>query len=59
MNKVKLTENRSIGKDEPPFIIAEIGNNHNGSLDTAFKLIKSAKDVGADAVKFQVKNVEK
>ena len=42
-----------------PFIIAEIGNNHNGSLDTAKKLIESAKEAGADAVKFQVKNIEK
>lgn len=59
MNKIKISENREIGENEPPFIIAEIGNNHNGSLDTAFKLIKSAKDAGADAVKFQVKNIEK
>ncbi len=35
------------------FIIAEIGNNHQGSLDHAFKLIDQAKECGADAVKFQ------
>lgn len=58
MNKIKLTENRSIGKDEPPFIIAEIGNNHNGQLDIAFDLIKKAKEIGVDAVKFQIKDVE-
>lgn len=37
-----------------PFIVAEIGNNHEGSIKNAIKLIKSAKEVGADAVKFQI-----
>jgi len=59
MNKIKISENRSIGENEPPFIIAEIGNNHNGSLNNALELIKTAKDIGVDAVKFQVKNIEK
>lgn len=59
MYKIKINENKSIGENEEPFIIAEIGNNHNGNLDTAKKLIKSAKECGADAVKFQVKNIEK
>ncbi len=35
------------------FIIAEIGINHNGSLDIAKKLIQQAKECGCDAVKFQ------
>lgn len=35
------------------FIIAEAGVNHNGSIDKALDMIKVAKDVGADAVKFQ------
>jgi len=59
MNKIKISENRSIGENEPPFIIAEIGNNHNGSLNNALELIKTANDIGVDAVKFQVKNIEK
>ena len=59
MYKIKINENKSIGENEEPFIIAEIGNNHNGNLDTAKKLIKTAKEYGADAVKFQVKNIEK
>ncbi len=36
-----------------PFIIAEIGNNHEGSFDTAKKLILKAAEAGVDAVKFQ------
>ena len=59
MNQVKFTENRSVGKDHPPFIIAEIGNNHNGDIKNALELIKIAKNIGVDAVKFQVKNIEK
>lgn len=41
------------------YIIAEIGINHNGSLDTALKMIKSAKEAGADCVKFQKRNPDK
>ena len=59
MNKIKLTEDRWIGENELPFIIAEIGNNHNGDLNLALKMIKIAKELGVDAVKFQVKNIEK
>jgi len=58
MNKIKITDNRDIGESEPPFIIAEIGNNHNGNIANAIELIKIAKDIGVDAVKFQVKNIE-
>lgn len=41
------------------FIIAEIGINHNGSLDLAKQLIDAAKDAGCDALKFQKRTVEK
>ncbi len=44
---------RIIGNDQPAFIIAEIGINHNGSLEIAKKLIDSAASSGCDAVKFQ------
>ncbi len=41
-----------------PYLIAEIGVNHNGSLDEAFLLIKSAAESGCDAVKFQHRSNE-
>ena len=40
-------------KKTKTFIIAEIGVNHNGSIDIAKKLIKIAKKIGADAIKLQ------
>lgn len=40
------------------FVIAEIGINHNGSLDIAKQLIDAAKDAGADAVKFQKRTID-
>ena len=41
------------------FIVAEIGNNHEGNYVVAKKLIYNAKLAGADAVKFQAYNVNK
>jgi len=43
---------------ERVFVIAEIGNNHNGSVDLAKKLVDAAMDAGADCVKFQLRNRE-
>lgn len=43
---------------EHPFIIAEIGINHNGSVEIARKLIDMAKECGADAVKFQKRTID-
>ena len=40
------------------FIIAEIGNNHNGSLDRALEMIDLAVEVGADCAKFQMRCLE-
>ena len=44
---------RQIGPDHPPFIIAELSANHNGSIDTALAIIDAAVGAGADAVKLQ------
>ncbi len=45
--------NREIKDFDVPYIIAELGSNHNGDMDLARKLIDSAKACGCDAVKFQ------
>lgn len=44
---------RAIDSDHAPYIIAEMSANHNGSLQTAFRLIDEAKRAGTDAVKIQ------
>jgi N-acetylneuraminate synthase len=50
---MKLTESREIQNFSKPYIIAEIGANHNGDMQLAKKLIVAAKEAGADCVKFQ------
>jgi sialic acid synthase SpsE len=44
---------RKIGSDHPPFVIAEIGINHEGSMEKAKKMIDDAAVAGAECVKFQ------
>jgi len=46
-------ENRPIGSNSPPYLIAEMSANHNGKIDTAFRIIEEAKLAGANAVKLQ------
>ena len=46
-------ENTIISKTSPIYTIAEIGVNHNGSINNAVKMIDLAKNAGFDAVKFQ------
>lgn len=58
MSFIKIGD-RSVGDGHPTYVIAEIGVNHNGILDYAFQLIDSAVRAGADAVKFQKRNLEK
>ncbi len=48
---------RTISHDSPTFIIAEIGINHNGDLQTAEKLIQAAAEAKVDAVKFQKRHL--
>lgn len=50
---------RRIGGNNPCFLIAEIGMNHNGDVELAKKLILAAKEAGADAAKFQIFIAEK
>lgn len=57
MKKIKIAD-RLIGEDEPCFIIAEAGVNHNGDVNLAKKLIDVARKAGADAVKFQTFKAE-
>ncbi|OPX54807.1 N-acetylneuraminate synthase [Oceanospirillum multiglobuliferum] len=45
--------NRRISAADTPYVIAELSANHNGSIETAFKIIEQAKLAGADAVKLQ------
>jgi N-acetylneuraminate synthase len=51
--------NRIIGTNQPPYFIADIASNHDGDSQRAFALIESAKEAGADAVKFQNFKAEK
>jgi len=49
---------RAVGPGEPTFVVAEIGINHNGSVETAKRLIEVAKSAGCDAVKFQKRTID-
>ncbi|MBF0168533.1 MAG: N-acetylneuraminate synthase family protein [Alphaproteobacteria bacterium] len=51
--RIKITESRWIGDESPVFIIAEVGNNHQGRMDLALSAIDHAARAGADAVSFQ------
>jgi pseudaminic acid synthase len=53
MSKTITIDGRVIGAEMPPYVIAEMSANHNGNIETAFKIIDSAKQAGADAVKLQ------
>ena len=51
--------NRKIGQGEPSFVIAEIGNNHNGDIGIALQLIDAAQAAGADCAKFQMRDMSR
>lgn len=57
MTKIKIF-NKLIAEGEPSFIVAEAGVNHNGDINLAKKLIVAAKEIGADAIKFQTWKTE-
>jgi N-acetylneuraminate synthase len=58
MTKTIAIGNSIIGDDQPVYVIAEIGLNHNGSVDIAKQLIDVAVEAGAQAVKFQKRTPE-
>jgi len=60
MNTIRYLQigDRLVGDGQPCFIIAEAGVNHNGSLDMALQLVDVALDAGADAVKFQKRELK-
>jgi N-acetylneuraminate synthase len=51
--KIRLTPRKEIFNGCEPYVIAEIGSNHNGDMNLARQLIQVAKDAGADCAKFQ------
>jgi sialic acid synthase len=55
MRSIKIAD-RVVSDDTPAFVIAEIGSNHGGSLDTALQMIRIAAACGAAAVKFQCRD---
>ena len=50
---LELCPGRWVGGSQPAFLIAEIGQNHQGDLETAKKMISAAREAGVDCVKFQ------
>lgn len=52
-SRLRTFGSREVGPGRPVYICGEIGINHNGELENAFKLIDVAADAGCDAVKFQ------
>ncbi|XP_071518673.1 N-acetylneuraminate-9-phosphate synthase [Panulirus ornatus] len=57
MEPLELVPGRYIGEGQPCFVIAEIGQNHQGDIELAKTLIRRAKDCGADCVKLQMSSL--
>ena len=57
MKNITINKFRRIGEGEKPYIIAEIGINHNGELELAKEMIKVAATTGVDAIKFQKRTI--
>jgi N-acetylneuraminate synthase len=58
MSKSVRVGSKTLGPDNPCYLIAEIGVNHNGDIDIAKRLISIASGAGCDAVKFQKRTPE-
>ncbi|MGW7351422.1 N-acetylneuraminate synthase family protein [Streptomyces sp. NPDC054784] len=57
-NRLRTLGDKTAGPGQPVYITGEIGINHNGDLENAFKLIDVAAEAGCDAVKFQKRTPE-
>lgn len=57
--RIEISKGIFVGDDCPVFVIAEGGINHQGNIEIAKKLIKTAKECGANCIKFQKRTVEK
>ena len=53
VKKIQLTTKKEVFNYCKPYIVAELGANHNGDMNLAKKLILDAKEAGADCIKFQ------
>jgi N-acetylneuraminate synthase len=53
-----LIKDRKIGLNHPPLVIAEIGINHEGSIQTAYEMVDAAWKAGAEVIKHQTHIVE-
>lgn len=58
MKKIQVGPDRWIGETEEPYVIAEIGINHNGDFGLCKKMIAAAARAGVDAVKMQKRTIE-
>ena len=58
MSKVIQIGDRLVGEGQPAFIIAEAGANHNGDLGIAKDLVRAAREIGCDSIKFQTFSAE-
>ncbi|MDF2536399.1 MAG: N-acetylneuraminate synthase [Bacillales bacterium] len=53
MTKEIILGNKKVGRNRPPFIIAEMSGNHNQSLERALEIVEAASETGVDALKIQ------
>ena len=59
MSKKIVLDKATINQESLPYVIAEIGHNHQGSIDKCKELFIKAKNAGANAVKLQKRNNKK
>ncbi|MHC4181609.1 MAG: N-acetylneuraminate synthase family protein, partial [Planctomycetota bacterium] len=58
MRTIELPNGRKIGPGEPCFIVAELGQNHQGDVYTAVRMLKMAHEAGVDAVKLCKRDID-